>query len=120
MSRRPDSRSDGIVAAALFAALTLAGCASRRRKRRMLIRLERAQGSDENIASLTAVIQANPRDPEGYNVRGSAYGRAGQFKQGARRLQHARCELNPQFFQAYANRALVLAQHGQAGCSGSG
>src|SRR5690606_28578155 len=43
------------------------------------IRINKAQGAEENIASLTSVIKANPSDPEGYNTRGSAYGRAGQF-----------------------------------------
>ena len=38
------------------------------------IAIDRTQGTDENIASLTDVIQRNPSNPEGYNVRGSAYG----------------------------------------------
>ena len=74
-----DRRHSLASAVALLAALALAGCATTT-ETTDVIRLDRAQGSDENIASLTAVIQANPRAPEGYNVRGSAYGRAGQFK----------------------------------------
>ena len=45
-----------------------------------VIRVERAQGSTENISSLSSVIAANPQDPESYNVRGSAYGRAGEYR----------------------------------------
>ena len=41
--------------------------------------LEKEQGSAQNISSLSQVVARNPRDPEGYNVRGSAYGRAGQY-----------------------------------------
>ena len=71
-----------------------------------LIRVEREQGSEENIASLSSVIAANPRDPEAYNVRGSAYGRAGQFRSALEDFDQA-IQLNPRFYQAYANRALV-------------
>ncbi|MFD2258829.1 GlcNAc transferase, partial [Chelativorans composti] len=41
-----------------------------------LLPVDPAQASAENIASLTAVISRSPNDPEAYNVRGSAYGRA--------------------------------------------
>jgi len=40
---------------------------------------EKDQGSSENIGSLTRVVNANPQDPTAYNIRGSAYGRAGRF-----------------------------------------
>ncbi|MBI0009233.1 GlcNAc transferase, partial [Bartonella sp. M0193] len=62
----------------LFAAIALAGCTS---SSGVLDPEDVAQGSHENISSLTAVIKANPRDPDGYNVRGSAYGRAGRNKE---------------------------------------
>ncbi|KAE8236083.1 hypothetical protein A4X03_0g9560, partial [Tilletia caries] len=81
-------RKHGLASAmVLLAAMTLAGCATTT-ETTDVIRLDRAQGSQENIASLTAVIQSNPRDPEGYNI-------------------------NPQFFQAYANRALVYRNMGK-------
>src|SRR5687768_10028196 len=62
-----------------IAALTLAGCQTADTSSDMM-RVERAQGTEQNIASLSTVIAANPSDPEGYNVRGSAYGRAGEFR----------------------------------------
>ena len=43
--------------------------------------IDTAQGSNENIASLTSVIDRNSADPEAYNVRGSAYGRAGKYRE---------------------------------------
>ncbi|EEY02286.1 tetratricopeptide repeat protein [Brucella neotomae] len=84
---------NGLIIAAALLALTVAGCQS---TNSTLSTVDRAQGSSENISSLTSVIQSNPRDPEGYNVRGSAYGKAGRYKEAMR-----------DFDQAYANRALV-------------
>ena len=37
------------------------------------ISIDRTQGSEENIDSLTAVIRNNPSDPEPYNVRGAVH-----------------------------------------------
>lgn len=71
-----------------------------------VIRIDREQGSEQNIASLTSVITANPNDPEGYNVRGSAYGKAGQFNSALEDFNKA-ISINPRFHQAYANRALI-------------
>ena len=71
-----------------------------------VIRIDREQGSEQNIASLTSVIAANPNDPEGYNVRGSAYGKAGQFNAALDDFNKA-ISINPRFHQAYANRALI-------------
>src|SRR4051812_19013820 len=63
--------------------------------------IQSAQGSNQNISSLTSVIANNPRDPESYNVRGSAYGRAGQYREALRDFDQA-IALNPNFYQAYA------------------
>jgi regulator of sirC expression with transglutaminase-like and TPR domain len=40
-----------------------------------------AAGSEVNIASLSAVVQQNPQDASAYNVRGTAYGRAGKYRE---------------------------------------
>src|SRR5690606_21271450 len=55
-----------------------------------------AQGSEQNIASLTAVIDRNPGDPEAYNVRGTAYGRGGRYNEALRDFNKA-LELRPNF-----------------------
>src|ERR1700743_3136170 len=95
---------------ALVGALCLAGCQTNNAD--TVIRIDKAQGSQENIASLTSVISANPQDPEGYNVRGSAYGRAGEFSRSLADFNQA-IQLNPKFYQAYANRALVYRNMGK-------
>jgi len=67
--------------------------------------IDKAQGSSENISSLSAVIQRNPQDPEGYNVRGSAMpGRT--VPGGAQGFRH-RHPAQPEFLPAYSNRALI-------------
>ncbi|TIX98126.1 MAG: GlcNAc transferase, partial [Mesorhizobium sp.] len=58
--------------AALLSGLALAGCQTVPTGE--FTNIDKAQGSAENISSLSAVIQRSPQDPEGYNVRGSAYG----------------------------------------------
>jgi hypothetical protein len=50
--------------------------------------VDTAQGSSENISSLSSVIDRNPRDPDAYNVRGSPTGVAATLSRGAQRLQH--------------------------------
>jgi tetratricopeptide (TPR) repeat protein len=87
----------GFLIAATLLALTVAGCQSSTTT--ALSTVDRAQGSSENISSLTSVIQSNPRDPEGYNVRGSAYGKAGRYKEAIRDFDQA-ISLNPNFYQA--------------------
>ena len=90
-------------------ALTIAGCQTSNPEN--VISIERDQGSESNIASLTQVINNNPRDARAYNVRGSAYGRAGDFSQALKDFDRA-IKLNPNFYQAYANRAPDLSRHG--------
>ncbi len=75
---------NGLLIAAALLALTVAGCQSSTTT--ALSTVDKAQGSSENISSLTSVIQSNPRDPEGYNVRGSAYGKSGRYKGSAARF----------------------------------
>ncbi len=47
------------------------------------ISIDQAQGSAENLSSLTAAVNADPRNPEAYNVRGIAYGRSGDNRRAA-------------------------------------
>ena len=73
--------------------------------------VEKEQGSSENISSLTRVVNQNPRSPEAYNVRGSAYGRAGQYSYALNDFNKA-ISLNNRFYQAYSNRALMYKSTG--------
>ena len=84
---------NGLLIATALLALTIAGCQS---STTALSTVDKAQGSSENISSLTSVIQSNPRDPEGYNVRGSAYGKSGRYKEALRDFDQA-IALNPNF-----------------------
>ena len=85
--------------AALLSGLALAGCQTAGPTGEFN-NIDKAQGSSENISSLSGVIQRNPQDPEGYNVRGSAYGRGGQYQAALKDFNQA-IQLNPNFFQAY-------------------
>ena len=94
----------GAIALIVLGALGMAGCQTAQVDN--LVVMDAAQGSAENISSLSAVIDRNPRDPEAYNVRGSAYGRAGQYDRALDDFNKA-IQLRPGFYQAYANRALI-------------
>jgi tetratricopeptide (TPR) repeat protein len=102
--RRTSFWRDSALVAVLLAGLPLAACQTGPTGE--VATIEAAQGSEQNIESLTAVITRSPRDPEAYNVRGSAYGRAGDYRQALRDFDTA-IELNPSFYQAYSNRALI-------------
>ena len=71
-----------------------------------------AAGSQANIGSLSAVIAQNPNDANAYNVRGTAYGRAGKLREAIADFDAA-LKINPGFYQAYANRALVQRKLGR-------
>lgn len=104
---------NSLLAVTAVLALAVAGCQSSN-THSALSTVDRAQGSSENISSLTSVIQSNPRDPEAYNVRGSAYGKARRYKEALRDFDQA-IALNPNFYQAYANRALIYRYMGDSG-----
>lgn len=65
-----------------------------------------------NIASLSAVITQNPRDADALNLRGSAFGQAGEFQKAIADF-NAAIAINPEFYQAYNNRALIHARMGK-------
>jgi len=97
-------------AALISAFLFLSACATSG-PRELAVDLDPAQGSANNIASLTRVVNANPNSPEAYNVRGSAFGQAGRNREAIEDFSKA-IQLNPRFYQAYANRALIYRQTG--------
>ena len=99
-----------LLAAMAAVSLTISGCATTSTPVDA-IQLDSAQGTSENISSLTEVIRRNPNDPEGYNVRGAAYGRSGQFSNAISDFDTA-IKLKPSFYQAYANRALIQRNTG--------
>ena len=110
-ARRPAATAT-TVALALFGGLLLAGCQTAGQGFGQAGDIDRSAGSEVNIASLTAVVERNPDDASAYNVRGSAYGRAGRLNDAIEDFNTA-IRLNPGFYQAYANRALVLRRLGR-------
>ncbi len=74
--------------------------------------VDKEQGSAANIESLTMVVNRNPNDAEAYNVRGAAYGRAGNSAKALKDFNRA-IQLNSRYYQAFANRALIFRQMGE-------
>src|SRR5690606_6457375 len=66
--------------AAVLLGLVVAGCTTADPGSLAKAEIDPASGSEANIDSLTAVIQRAPSDANGYNVRGTAYGKAGKLR----------------------------------------
>lgn len=62
-----------------------------------------------NIASLSEVIKNNPSDANALNLRGAAFGQAGDHERAIADF-NAAIAINPQYPQAYANRALIYVR----------
>ena len=97
--------------ATAMVALLAAGCTTDQSTFNKAV-IDPAAGSEANIGSLTTVIQRNPSDANGYNVRGTAFGQAGKLKEAIADFDTA-IKLNPSFYQAYASRALVQRRLGR-------
>jgi tetratricopeptide (TPR) repeat protein len=95
-------------AALCLSALALSGCVTSETGE-LATTIDREQGSSENINSLSDVISANANDPEAYNVRGSAYGRAGNYRAAMNRA----LQLNPQYDAAYIGRGNLYRNAGR-------
>ena len=65
-----------------------------------------------NIASISAVLAKNPRDANALNLRGTAFGQAGEYEKAIGDFSAA-IQANPQFYQAYNNRALIYLRVGR-------
>lgn len=97
-----------ISVAIILATSILAGCNSTNSLENT-INFKSDQGTQNNIKSLTQVVTRNQGSAEAFNVRGAAYGRAGLANEALRDFSTA-IRLDPQYFQAYANRALINRQ----------
>ncbi len=78
-----------------------------------MIRIDKAQElvGKHCLADLGHQCQPH-RIRRGYNVRGTAYGRGGEFSRALADFNQA-IQLNPKFYQAYANRALIYRNMGK-------
>ena len=65
-----------------------------------------AGGQRENLASLTEIVRRDPTDVNALNMRGTAFARGQQFDKAMADF-NAAIDMDPQYYQAYANRALA-------------
>ncbi|MEJ2124969.1 MAG: tetratricopeptide repeat protein [Alphaproteobacteria bacterium] len=88
----------------------LAGCQSGEKASQTAMHSKVALTEQKNnIASLSEVIKANPRDANALNLRGAAYGQAGQYQKALADF-NAAISTSPRYYQAYANRALIYSR----------
>jgi tetratricopeptide (TPR) repeat protein len=64
---------------------------------------------EQNIASLSEILRRNPQDVSTLNMRGAAYARIGRYRPALRDFSAA-IELDGNYYQAYANRALLYVK----------
>ncbi len=64
---------------------------------------------ENNLLSLSSVIEKNPEDPSAYNMRGTAHGDARNYAKAIADFTKA-VEIDPSYFQAFANRALIYVR----------
>jgi tetratricopeptide (TPR) repeat protein len=109
VSRRASGLPAGlglVVAGLAIAALPLAGCATLGNPAASDNDAPLYATSQSNLTSLSEVVEKHPEDPQAYNMRGSVYGEAGRYEQALADFSKA-ISLDPNYAQAYANRALI-------------
>ena len=96
--------------AALVGLCLLAGCQTGDMASQLALRQKLTQADQKNnIASLSEVIKTSPNDANALNLRGAAYGQAGDHEKALADF-NAAIAISPQYYQAYANRALIYAR----------
>jgi tetratricopeptide (TPR) repeat protein len=102
-----------VIPIAALAAIALAGCTSTRSSTPSAkAEIDTSSASQVNISSLSSVVDQNPADAGAYNVRGTAFGKAGKLNEALADFDKA-IQINPGFYQAYANRALIHRRKNQ-------
>lgn len=100
----------GVRVIALILLGALAGCQSSEKAAQTAIHNNLSLTEQKNnIASLSEVIKANPNDANALNLRGAAYGQAGQYQKALNDF-NAAIAASPRYYQAYANRALIYSR----------
>jgi tetratricopeptide (TPR) repeat protein len=103
----PVNAKAGIKYAVLLPLMFIAGCQTSEVARQAALQQRAVEVEQKNnIASLTDVIKNNPNDANALNLRGAAFGQAGDYDRAIADF-NAALGINPDFPQAYANRALI-------------
>jgi tetratricopeptide (TPR) repeat protein len=111
--RSKSARREGAWLGAATLSLTLlaglAGCQTPELTARLADEQQRAVEEKNNIVSLSEVIKRTPNDANALNLRGAAFGQAGEYERALADF-NAAIAINGQYFQAYNNRALIFAK----------